>query len=267
MRPLTTAPRTPRSISRGTLTPAAVNVNGTVNSYTFQGNGQFAAGNLTNNNPNTLTILTTNTGGNITINAGTVQYGNGATAGAPGNGSVFNNSALVFNEPDVETLGGPLSGAGSLLVQAGGLRLSGNNAAYSGTTTITTNTTLQVGVGSGVGTLGSGSVTDEGVLIFNRSGALTYGGAISGSGSVSNIGPGTVTLSGANSYVGFTYVNGGTLQVGIGHGHSHRTRRDQCGRQRWGQRFGGGYPRPERLQPRDQWPRWCCGHGPGAGRE
>jgi autotransporter-associated beta strand protein len=198
----------------GTLTPAAVTINGTVNSYTFQGNGQLASGNLTNNNPNTLTILTTNTAGNITINAGTVQYGNGATAGAPGNGSVFNNSALVFNEPDVETLGGAMSGAGSLTVQAGGLKLSGNNAAYSGTATISATTTLQVGVGSGVGTLGTGPVVDNGVLIFDRSGALTFGGAISGAGSVSNIGPGTVTLSGANSYVGFTYVNGGTLQVG-----------------------------------------------------
>ncbi|TPN54388.1 autotransporter outer membrane beta-barrel domain-containing protein [Mesorhizobium sp. B1-1-9] len=83
--------------------------------------------------------------------------------------------------------------------------------------TATTNWDIQQGtlqLGNG-GTSGSiiGDVTNAGMLAFNRSDALTYGGVISGTGSVSQIGSGTTILTGANTYSGGTVINAGTLQV------------------------------------------------------
>ena len=196
------------------LTPNQITVNGTVNSYTLQGVGSIAGGSLTNNNPNTLIILTTNTySGNTTINAGTVQFGNGTTAGTIGSGPVLDNGALVFYEPDSRSLSGAMTGAGSLTLQAGELTLSGNNSGFSGPTTITAGT-LQVGVGGASGTLGTGPVTNNSALVFNRSGTLSSSASVTGSGVVSNIGPGTVTLSGINTYGGLTVIDAGTVKVG-----------------------------------------------------
>jgi fibronectin-binding autotransporter adhesin len=199
---------------QGALTPNQITVNGSVNSYTFQGSGSIAGGNLINNNPNTLTILTTNTySGNTTINAGTVQFGDVTTAGTPGGGPIINNGALVFNEPDDETVSGSISGSGTLtLSSATTLSLVGNST-YNGLTTISAGI-LQVGQGGGSGSLGSGLVNNNSFLVFNRLGTVTSSGAISGSGSVSNIGVGTVILSANNTYNGNTVIANGTLQLG-----------------------------------------------------
>ena len=62
--------------------------------------------------------------------------------------------------------------------------------------------------------LGSGPVTDNGMLIFDRTD--TYGGSVSnvigGSGAVT-LSAGTLTLSGANTYNGNTLVSAGTLAL------------------------------------------------------
>jgi autotransporter-associated beta strand protein len=199
---------------QGPLTPTIATVNGSLNSYTFQGSGSLAGGGLTVNNPNTLTILTTNTfTGLTTVNAGTVQFGNGTVAGTPGGGDITNRGALVFNEPGDVAVSGSISGSGSLtLASATTLSLEGNST-FSGPTAINAGI-LQVGVGGLSGALGSGTVTDNGALVFNRSGTVTSSGPILGSGSVSNIGPGAVTLSGNNSYSGATVLANGTLKLG-----------------------------------------------------
>ena len=86
---------------------------------------------------------------------------------------------------------------------------------YSGTTTITSGT-LQIGNGGSTGSLGSGNVTDNGTLTFDRTDTgLVVGNAISGSGVVQQIGSGTTTLTAANSYT-TTLISAGTLQIGNG---------------------------------------------------
>ena len=83
--------------------------------------------------------------------------------------------------------------------------------------------TLQLGNGSASGSLGTGAVTNNGTLVFDRSDTgLTVSSVISGSGSLVQNGSGTTTLSGNNTYSGGTTINTGTLDItkasGIGSG-------------------------------------------------
>ncbi|WP_145531675.1 autotransporter outer membrane beta-barrel domain-containing protein [Yersinia kristensenii] len=160
-------------------------------------------------------ILTNNNtyAGGTTINAGTLQIGNGGTTGSVV-GDITNNSALSFNRSDALTYGGVISGSGSLN-QAGNdvLTLTGDNT-FTGATTISAGT-LQIGNG---GTTGSvvGDIINNSALSFNRSDALTYDGVISGSGSVVKTGNDVLTLTGDNTFTGDTTISAGTLQVGNG---------------------------------------------------
>jgi len=63
---------------------------------------------------------------------------------------------------------------------------------------------------------GTGSLVNNGTVVFNRSDASTYSGVLSGSGAVNKLGGGTLTLTGANTYSGLTTITGGTLQIGNG---------------------------------------------------
>ncbi|MGD0252515.1 MAG: autotransporter-associated beta strand repeat-containing protein [Verrucomicrobiota bacterium] len=111
------------------------------------------------------------------------------------------------------TLSGVISGTGPLQVSSGTLTLSGANT-YTGGTTISAGT-LQVGAGGTSGSFGTGDVTNNGVLVFNRSDSVAFGNVISGAGSVVQYGSGTLTLAGANTYTGATTVSNGTLVVSL----------------------------------------------------
>ena len=75
--------------------------------------------------------------------------------------------------------------------------------------------TLLIGNGGNTGNLGSGGVTDGGVLAFSRSDTgLSVSSAISGGGTLYQLGSGTTTLTGSNSYSGGTFINRGSLIVG-----------------------------------------------------
>ena len=81
-------------------------------------------------------------------------------------------------------------------------------------TTQITGGTLQVGNGGGSGVLGTGLVTNNAALTFNRNDLLTVNNVINGTGVVNQIGTGTTVLNGANNYLGQTNVNAGTLRLG-----------------------------------------------------
>ena len=107
-------------------------------------------------------------------------------------------SGAIFN--DAGSGGFTKTGDGKLV-------LSGANT-YNGTTTISAGT-LQIGDGGASGTLGTGAVSNNAALAFNRSGTYTCGNAISGIGSVTQAGPGLTVLAGANTYVGGSFINAG----------------------------------------------------------
>lgn len=140
------------------------------------------------------------TGDPIVLNgangATTIRVGDGSEAGAD----------------DTATIGSVLTGATRLVKDdLGTLILTGANT-YTGGTTIA-HGTLQLGNGGTAGSV-AGPIENHGMLIFNRSDALSLGGVISGAGAIRQVGPGTTTLS-ANSagFAGSTTIEGGALSV------------------------------------------------------
>ena len=172
------------------------------------------AGSVQQNGPGT-TILTGDStyAGGTTINAGTVQLGNGGTTGSVA-GDITNNGVLAFDRSNVLTVVGTITGAGSVQQNGTGTTVLTGDNNYAGGTTITAGT-LQLGNGGTTGSI-TGAVTQQRKLAFNRSDVLTVAGAISGTGSVQQNGPGTTVLTADNSYSGGTAINAGTLQLGDG---------------------------------------------------
>jgi len=166
----------------------------------------------------TLTLAGNNTySGGTTVSLGTLQVGNGGTTGSLGSGDVIDNAALVFDRSDSIVVSNTISGSGSLTqAGAGTLTLVGTNT-YSGPTLITSGT-LQVGDGGTLGTLGSGGISNNSVLVFDHTDDILVTNQISGTGSLTQAGTGTLTVTNVNTYSGGTWVeNGGTLAVQDSH--------------------------------------------------
>jgi fibronectin-binding autotransporter adhesin len=198
---------------QGALTPSLVTVN-SANNYALQGSGTLAGGSLSKNNGGTLTVLTANSySGPTVITAGTVQVGDGVTAGALGTGPITDNATLNFNEPVDATVPSAIDGNGNINHQSPTVLAFSGNSTFAGTLT-TTSGILQVGVGGSSGSLGSGPVVDNVALVFNRTGSVTNNGPISGSGVVSNINAGAVLLTANNSYAGNTVIAAGSIRLG-----------------------------------------------------
>jgi len=159
-----------------------------------------------------LTGASTYTGG-TTISAGILQLGNGGASGSIV-GDIVDNAALVINRSGTLTLGGAISGTGSLTQAGPGTTVLAGASTYTGGTTISAGT-LQIGDGGTSGSI-AGNITDNAALVFNRSDTVTYGGSISGSGSLTQAGPGTLVLTGNSALGGSTTVAAGTLMIAAG---------------------------------------------------
>ncbi|MCH8686648.1 autotransporter outer membrane beta-barrel domain-containing protein [Sphingosinicellaceae bacterium A1X5R2] len=141
----------------------------------------------------------------LTLNDGGALLGAGVAAGA-------GTDTLAVNNAVARTLSGTVVGGFERLNKQGiaTLTLTGDHS-YTAGATITAGI-LQLGDGTATGTL-LGDVVNSGTLAFNRSDAYTFGGLISGSGTVTQTGSGTTVLTGANSYLGATTVEAGTLRI------------------------------------------------------
>jgi autotransporter-associated beta strand protein len=91
--------------------------------------------------------------------------------------------------------------------------LTGNNTYTNSITTVSVNTTIQVGNGGTTGSVSVDNVTDNGTLVFDRSDSVAAGNLISGTGFVIQEGSGTLTLGDTNFYTGDTVLSNGTLIV------------------------------------------------------
>jgi autotransporter-associated beta strand protein len=135
--------------------------------------------------------------GVISPNAGTYRIGGGT-------------GALTLSATNT------LTGGGTLLV--GGKVIIANSNSFSGATTIQSTGRLEIGRGGTSGSIGFGTLTNNGTLAFNRSDTLTQGAnfwsVISGTGIVEKSGSGTLVLNAANSYSGGTTLFAGTMRLG-----------------------------------------------------
>lgn len=178
-----------------TLLPTGIVVDNTTRAYAFGGAGRISGtGGLIKRGTGILRIRNAGVNdyvGATDIEAGTIELGDGVTAGAGtlGQGPITNGGTLLFNRPDNFTVAPAISGAGGL----------GNNGA--GTVTLA-GAVLQAGP----------VVLNGGGLVFGGGGTLS--GAITGTGALSTT-AGTLELTGdtANTFTGLTTISGGTLRL------------------------------------------------------
>jgi len=201
----------------GTLGTGAVTNNGTLSfdrsDASTVANTIGGTGSLVQAGTGTTVLIGNNTyADTTTVSAGTLQVGNGGTSGTLGTGAVTNNGTLSFNRSDASTVANTIGGTGSLVQAGTGTTVLTGNNAYAGTTTVNAGT-LQVGNGGASGTLGTGAVTNNGTLSFNRSDASTVANTIGGTGNLVQAGTGTTTLAGANTYAGTTTISAGVLRI------------------------------------------------------
>jgi autotransporter-associated beta strand protein len=130
-------------------------------------------------------------------------------------GAVMPGSVTVNSTGNYTFQGaGTIAGNGGLKVTGGGtLNLLTNNT-YAGPTTIDSGCTVKVGNGGTVGSFGTGTVTNNGTIAFNRSDAASSLNQMDGAGSVRQDGTGTLTLAGASSFTGGLTINNGAVRVG-----------------------------------------------------
>ena len=240
-------------------------------------------------------LINMSAGTHLTLNSS--QTIGGLSGGSSG-GVALGAYGLIVNTGagSTNTFSGVISGSGgSLTVSGGGTEILTATNTYTGSTTIGSSATLQLGNGSGPsgGWLAS-PITDNGMLTLSAgSSTVNFNNRIGGSGGLTvNDSGGTVTLSGGNSYGGGTWINGGELSIPYKWGAAQRDRRHNghervsaTGAQRlpddrrtFRRRFGGaGVPRhfgatnhqyQQRSHPlfRRQYQRWPDLHAPVAPR-
>lgn len=185
-------------------------------------------GSLTKQGIGTLVLANDNSySGTTNIDGGTLQVGNGGTAGSLGTGDTTNNGQLDFNRSDAGTYAGVISGAGDVgQIGSGQTTLSGQNT-YTGATAVTAGT-LQVngsiaassgltigadGTVSGIGTLPTTQIFGT-VSPGNSIGTLTAAGDVTfNPGSVFIVETEAPDQADLLSVTGTATIGGGEVQV------------------------------------------------------
>ncbi|MGL4944476.1 MAG: autotransporter-associated beta strand repeat-containing protein, partial [Thermoguttaceae bacterium] len=232
------------SVAHGNFTLTNADDSFTIGGVLADKSGTFTSGwdgtSLTKKGNGTLTLAGANTyTGDTAINVGTLQVtgllGNGTYAG-----TITNAGTLHMNQSAAQSLGGVISGAGSLVKSGiGTLTLSGTNS-YSGGTTVKAGTLSiaadnNLGATSGGVTLNGGTLqasndvsldsgrnialgTSGGTLAAANAKTMTVNSSISGAWNNLTIGnaanTGTVTLTAVSAHTGTTNVVHGTLKAG-----------------------------------------------------
>ncbi|GAU85522.1 chaperone protein DnaJ [Bosea sp. BIWAKO-01] len=155
----------------------------------------------------TLTLADQST---LLLNSGGMNVANAMKLRGTANFAIASGSQSTYSgviSDDSGPAGLSVSGSGKLI-------LTGANS-YSGGTTISAATTLQLGNGATNGTI-VGPVVNNGTLAFETLGSVGFGGTVTGTGALTKLGSGTLTLTGAVGSTGATNINGGTLAIGAG---------------------------------------------------
>nr|WP_315175412.1 autotransporter-associated beta strand repeat-containing protein [uncultured Flavobacterium sp.] len=176
-----------------------------------QANGSY----LTKTGAGKLTFTGINSySGTTTINAGTLQIGDGGTLGTISSAGVTNNAALVFNRSNDFTISNAISGTGTVTKSgAGVLTLSGGNS-YTGLTTISQGilkcgSTNALGTIAGSTTIVDGAALDLNGLNYSTAEPLTINGTgVSANGVISNSTTTAATFAGPITLASNATING-----------------------------------------------------------
>lgn len=118
---------------------------------------------------------------------------------------------LVSVSAGTATIASAITGTNGMSVAGAGTLVIAGADTHAGGTTIA-GATLQVGDGATAGSI-TGSITNNGILTFNLTDAVTFAGDISGTGSVKKFGSNILSVGGNNSYTGLTTVSMGVLRA------------------------------------------------------
>jgi fibronectin-binding autotransporter adhesin len=194
-------------LGNGTLTI------GTVNGFTGSvsiGGGVISIGTIAN----TGTASALGAGSAISIDGGTLQFT--GTTGTTNRTLTIGTSGATIQTDGVLTVSASIAGTGNLAkTGTGTLILTGTNNTHTDTTI--TSGILQVGNGTAnAGAPGTGTIANQGELIFDHSNTFTITNLIDGIGKLRKRGTGTLTLGGfsPNTFSGGTTISGGILIAG-----------------------------------------------------
>ena len=198
-------------------------VGGNNTSTTYAGVISGSDGSLTKTGTGTLTLTSNSTyTGATLVSGGILELGNGGTTGflrdssslQVGNaGLVVNQSGTYYWTQGVSQAGGTsgtfdVAGTGTMI-------FTGGNIATTGTFTIRSGATLQLGEGGTAGAFNSTNVVLNGNIVYYVSDNRIISKTYSGSGNFSTIGTGIITLYGGSTYSGTTTIaTGATLRLG-----------------------------------------------------
>ena len=156
--------------------------------------------------------------GNTTLGSATLSTGSNGTS-TTFSGAVTGGGGLNKTGAGTFTLSGANSYLGATTIDAGTLRAGATHtfaqaSAFNvavGARLDLDNFTQRIGSLAGAGnvTLGSATLTTGG-----NGASTTFSGTVSGSGGLNKIGAGAFTVAGANTYLGATTINAGTLSAG-----------------------------------------------------
>lgn len=202
----------------GTLVLSSTSNNYTgTNTGSLNANGtQIFAGTLAIAGDGSLGLVPSSAYNNVQFTgSGTLRADATMTLNANRNISVASSQTATFDSNgNTLRINGVINGSGHIAVTgAGTVTLAANNT-YSGGTNVALGSTLRVGAGGSTGSLGGGSVVNDGEVIFDRTNDYTLSSGMSGAGALTKQNTNTLSITVAQSYTGTTTISGGMLQIG-----------------------------------------------------
>ena len=202
----------------GDLAPASVTISGT-DDYTFGGTGRLTGQTgITKSNRGRLTIANTGTNdlaGPVVISGGTLQIGDGGTAGGLETAGISNNGTLLLKKSTDATFGNALTGTGTLAIEHGSnaVTLTTSSAGYDGTIAVNSGSLFcsvatALGTTNGATTINAGGTLDMRAQNLGLEPVIATGDGVGGAGAIVNTAGGVnlgfrnVTLSGNVSFGG-----------------------------------------------------------------
>jgi autotransporter-associated beta strand protein len=166
-------------------------------------------------------------GGTVDLSAGSggfgsliIGYGNNNASAAPSQGVINQTGGVLRVEAGATLyLAGQFSSTGTYNLNGGMLQIGGNSL-QPGYLNNTPNYQFNLGggtiqvIGSALTANVNATLTGGTISTIDTNGlGATFSGVLSGGGALAKAGAGTLVLSGANSYTGGTFLNGGVINV------------------------------------------------------